>query len=140
TMVKRTCHENVSRKWGPNLLLLAGFHPARRTIRAPTTTDCPKKPCPARGHLGQGHSSRQSRKAQRCICHPCQKTCSATPGTGFSRLRPAAETVGLVVTLLAPGCPVHARAVSSATCPSSGGCLRGGGAGPHAGPCGAVPL
>src|SRR5213082_2700186 len=36
------------------------------------------------------------------------KTCSATTGTAFYRLRTAAETVALVVTLLAHGCPVQA--------------------------------
>ena len=38
----------------------------------------------------------------------CRKTFSATKGTAFYRLRTAAETVALVVTLLAHGCPVHA--------------------------------
>src|SRR5215216_6385651 len=49
-----------------------------------------------------------ARKDQRCICHACQQTFSATTGTVFYRLRTAAETVVLIVTLLAHGCPVHA--------------------------------
>ena len=49
-----------------------------------------------------------SQKEQRFICHECQKTFSATKGTALYRLRTAAETVSLVVTLRAHGCPVQA--------------------------------
>src|SRR5438128_8271303 len=42
------------------------------------------------------------------MCTQCRKTFSATKGTVFYRLRTAAETVRLVVTLLAHGCPVQA--------------------------------
>jgi transposase-like protein len=42
------------------------------------------------------------------MCTQCHKTFSATKGTVFYRLRTAAETVALVVTLLAHGCPVQA--------------------------------
>ena len=49
-----------------------------------------------------------SPKEQRCICHECPKTFSTTTGTVLYRLRTAAETVSLVVTLLAHGCPVQA--------------------------------
>ena len=74
----------------------------------PTTLFCPNEHCPARGHTGQGNSGIHARKEQRCICHECDKTCSARKGTVFSRLRTAAATVVLVVTLLAHGCPVQA--------------------------------
>jgi transposase-like protein/IS1 family transposase len=74
----------------------------------PTPTFCPNRNCPARGQMGQGNSGIHSRKEQRFICHVCQKTCSATKGTVFYRLRTSAETVVLVVTLLAHGCPVQA--------------------------------
>jgi transposase-like protein len=74
----------------------------------PTTTFCPHGNCPARGQTGQGNIGIHSRKAQRCICHACQKTFSATKGTVFYRLRTSAETVVLVVTWLAHGCPVQA--------------------------------
>jgi transposase-like protein len=83
-------------------------HTARRTIRDPTTTCCPHRNCPARGHIGQGNIGIPSRKEQRFICHPWQKTFSATTGTVFYRLRTSVETVVLVVTLLAHGCPVQA--------------------------------
>jgi transposase-like protein len=49
-----------------------------------------------------------SRKDKRFICTECRKTFRATTGTAFYRLRTAADTVALVVTLLAHGCPVQA--------------------------------
>ena len=75
---------------------------------APTTTFCPNRNCPARGQTGRGNIGIHSQKEQRFICHECHKTFSATTGTVFYRLRTAAETVSLVVTLLAHGCPVQA--------------------------------
>ncbi len=74
----------------------------------PTTVFCPNGNCHARGQTGKGNIGIHSRKAQRFICHECHKTFSATTGTVFYRLRTAAETVVLIVTLLAHGCPVHA--------------------------------
>src|SRR5215475_13145073 len=83
-------------------------HKARRTILDPTTTCCPNWNCPARGHIGRGNIGIHSQKEQRFICHACHKTFSARKGTVFYRLRTSAETVVLVVTLLAHGCPVQA--------------------------------
>src|SRR5215212_2613015 len=74
----------------------------------PTTVFCPNLACPARGQTGQGNIGIHAQKEQRFICHACHKTFSATTGTAFYRLRTAAETVSLVVTLLAHGCPVQA--------------------------------
>ena len=74
----------------------------------PTTAFCPHPRCHARGQSGQGNISIHSQKEQRFLCHACRKTFSARKGTVFSRLRTAAETVVLVVTLLAHGCPVQA--------------------------------
>ena len=74
----------------------------------PTNVFCPNKHCHARGQIGQGNIGIHSRKEQRFICHECHKTFSATTGTVFYRLRTSAETVVLVVTLLAHGCPVQA--------------------------------
>jgi transposase-like protein len=73
----------------------------------PTTTFCPNWHCPARGQIGRGNIGIHSQKEQRFIGHACQKTFSARTGTVFYRLRTSAETVVLVVTLLAHGCPVH---------------------------------
>jgi transposase-like protein/IS1 family transposase len=74
----------------------------------PTTVFCPNRHCPARGQTGQGNIGIHARKEQRCICHACDKTFSATKGTVFYRLRTWAETVVIIVTLLAHGCPVQA--------------------------------
>ena len=71
----------------------------------PTIIFCPNEHCPARGRTGHGNIGIHSRKEQRFICHECDKTFSARRGTVFYRLRTSAETVGLVVTLLAHGCP-----------------------------------
>src|SRR5436309_4887231 len=81
---------------------------ARRIVMDPTTVFCPNLACPARGQIGQGNIGIHSRKDKRFLCTACQKTFSATKGTVFYRLRTAAETVALVVTLLAHGCPVQA--------------------------------
>jgi transposase-like protein len=74
----------------------------------PTTVFCPNEHCHARGQTGQGNIGLHSQKEQRFICHACHKTFSPRKGTVFYRLRTSAETVGLVVTLLAHGCPVQA--------------------------------
>jgi transposase-like protein len=74
----------------------------------PTTTFCPNRHCPARGQTGQGNIGIHSQKEQRFICHACQKTFSARKGTVFYRLRTSAETVVIIVTLLAHGCPLQA--------------------------------
>jgi transposase-like protein/IS1 family transposase len=74
----------------------------------PTTVFCPHFACHARGQIGQGNIGIHSQKAQRFICKACRKTFSATKGTVFYRLPTAAETVVIVVTLLAHGCPVQA--------------------------------
>ena len=74
----------------------------------PTTTFCPNGNGPARGQIGQGNIGIHSQKEQRFICHACQKTFSARKGTVFYRLRTSADTVVLVVTLRAHGCPVQA--------------------------------
>src|SRR5437016_4730596 len=78
------------------------------TSMDPTTTFCPNVACPARGQTGQGNIGIHSCKDKRFICTECHKTFSATKGTAFYRLRTAAETVSLVVTLLAHGCPLQA--------------------------------
>jgi transposase-like protein/IS1 family transposase len=74
----------------------------------PVTTFCPRLACPARGQTGQGNIGIHSRKDKRFLCTACHKTFSATKGTAFYRLRTATETITLVVTLLAHGCPPQA--------------------------------
>src|SRR5881409_1592733 len=86
----------------------ASTHSQKEHIMDPATVFCPNRHCHARGQTGMGNIGIHSRKEQRFICHECQKTFSATKGTVFYRLRTSAETVVLVVTLLAHGCPVQA--------------------------------
>src|SRR3954469_14314643 len=86
----------------------ASTHSQKEHLMDHTTVFCPNRHCHARGQTGMGTIGIHSRKEQRIICHACQKTFSARKGTVFYRLRTAAETVVLVVTLLAHGCPVQA--------------------------------
>jgi transposase-like protein len=74
----------------------------------PTTTFCPNLACPARGQIGQGNIGIHSYKDRRFICTQCRRTFSSTTGTAFYRLRTLAETVVILVTLLAYGCPAQA--------------------------------
>jgi len=78
----------------------------------PTAVFCPNRACPARGQVGQGNIGVHSRKEQRFMCTQCHKTFSATKGTALYRLRTPAETVTLVLTLLAHGCPLQAIVVA----------------------------
>jgi transposase-like protein/IS1 family transposase len=73
---------------------------------------CPNPDCPARGQTGQGNIGMHSRKDQRFICKQCRKTFTGTKGTTFYRLRTPAQTVSLVLTLLAHGCPLQAIVVA----------------------------
>ncbi len=71
-------------------------------------TFCPNLDCPARGQPGQGNIGIHSRKEPRLICKQCHTTFTARKGTAFYRLRTPAETVSVVLTLLAHGCPLQA--------------------------------
>jgi transposase-like protein/IS1 family transposase len=76
------------------------------------TTFCPNPDCPARGQTGQGNIGIHSRKEQRFICKQCRKTFTTTKGTAFYRVRTPAETISLVLTLMAHGCPLQAIVVA----------------------------
>ncbi len=78
----------------------------------PATTCCPNLACPARGQTGQGTMRLHSCQDQRFLGTEGHKTCSATQGTAFSRLRTSAETVSLGMTLMAHGCPRQAIVVA----------------------------
>jgi len=78
----------------------------------PAIVFCPNLECPARGQAGQGNIRLHSRKDQRFLCTACHKTFTAAKGTALYRLRTPAETVSLVVTLLAHGCPLQAIVVA----------------------------
>ena len=72
---------------------------------------CPNPVCPARGQCGKGNIGIHSRQERRYKCTACGKTFAARKGTSFYRLRTAEETVTIVVTLLAHGCPLQAIVV-----------------------------
>ncbi|MBM3226674.1 MAG: hypothetical protein FJZ47_23155 [Candidatus Tectomicrobia bacterium] len=75
-------------------------------------TCCPNLAWPARGQTGQGNLGIHSQQEHRFICTQCGKTCTATQGPAWYRLRTSAETSSLVVTLRAQGCPRHAMVVA----------------------------
>lgn len=78
----------------------------------PQQAFCPNPECPARGQVGEGNIGVHSQKERRYHCQVCGKTFAARTGTAFYRLRTAEETVTLVVTLLAHGCPLQAIVVA----------------------------
>jgi transposase-like protein len=69
---------------------------------------CPNLACPAKGQAGQGNISVHSVKEKRCLCSVCDKSFSVSKGSLFYRLKTAPQTVMVVLTLLAYGCPVQA--------------------------------
>jgi transposase-like protein len=69
---------------------------------------CHNLDCPARGQVGQGNIGVHSQVEHRYVCHCCRHTFAGTTGTPFYRLRTAADTVTVVLTLLSHGCPPQA--------------------------------
>jgi transposase-like protein len=78
----------------------------------PTLACCPHLACPARGQAGKGTMGMHARKEKRFICRHCGKTFTDTTGTACDRRRTPVETVALVITLLAHGCPLPAIVVA----------------------------
>jgi hypothetical protein len=78
----------------------------------PATTFCPHLAGAARGQTGQGNIGIHACTDKRLLCTVCHKTFRATTGTACYRLRTPAETVALVLTLLAHGCPLQAIVVA----------------------------
>jgi transposase-like protein len=74
----------------------------------PRTVFCPNMDCHARGQVGKGNIGVHSQKDQRYLCRECGKTFAATKGTVFYRRRLAPETIVIIITLLAHGCPRQA--------------------------------
>jgi len=82
--------------------------PGERSLMDPATTFCPNLACPPEDKQARVNIYIHSCKDQRCMCTECHKTFSARKGTAWYRLRTSAETVSLVVTLMAHGCPLPA--------------------------------
>jgi transposase-like protein len=76
------------------------------------TIFCPNLACPAKGQADRGNISVHSLKEKRCLCSVCNKTFSMSKGSLFYRLKTAPQTVMIVLTLLAYGCPVQAIVVA----------------------------
>src|SRR5512133_2958280 len=74
----------------------------------PQEVFCHNIECPARGQENKGNIKIQSQKEKRYFCRVCKQTFSATKGSIFYRLRTDAQTVLLVIALLAYGCPLKA--------------------------------
>lgn len=74
----------------------------------PQSVFCHNSACCASGRVGAGNIGIHSRKDRRYICYECNTTFTETKGTAFYRLRIAKDTVVIVVTLLAYGCPIQA--------------------------------
>src|SRR5262245_47886478 len=79
---------------------------------APALIFCPNLACPARGQTSQGNIRIHARQDRRFLWPACHKTFRATRGSAVYRLRTSAETVSLVVTLMAHGCPLQAIVVA----------------------------
>ncbi len=73
---------------------------------------CLNPECPARGQCGKGNVQVHSLKEKRCYCAVCEQTFSVTKGSLFYRLKTEPQTVVLVLTLLAYGCPLQAIVVA----------------------------
>lgn len=69
---------------------------------------CPNLDCPSRGAQNAGNIRVQDSLRNRWRCKTCQKTFSGRQGTPFFGLKTVEETVVLVLTLLAWGCPLQA--------------------------------
>ena len=69
------------------------------------TVFCPNEACCDRYKRGKGNIVAHGRKRPRCKCTSCGRTFSYRYGTMFYGLRYPEETVKLVVTLAAYGCP-----------------------------------
>ncbi len=73
---------------------------------------CPNLACSASGERGQGNIGVHSLRKERYICHICGKAFSHRKGTPYYRAHTDAQTITLVVNLVAHGCPVEAIAAS----------------------------
>src|SRR5215210_7988270 len=74
----------------------------------PQQVFCPNPVCPARGQIGASNIGVHSLVQRRYMCHTCGKAFAHTKGTPFYRAHTDAETMTLVLKLVAHGCPVEA--------------------------------
>ncbi|MBF6613852.1 MAG: IS1 family transposase [Chloroflexi bacterium] len=74
----------------------------------PQEVFCPNPACPASGQIGKDNIGVHSRVKGQYMCHTCNTPFSARRGTPFYRVHTQAETITLVLNLVAHGCPVEA--------------------------------
>lgn len=74
----------------------------------PLAAHCPNPDCVARGHTGRGNIRIHCHKRRRYRCTCCGKTFSERQGTPFHYSRTPVDTMTLVLTLVAYGCPIAA--------------------------------
>ncbi len=74
----------------------------------PLAAFCPNMDCVARGHTQRGNIKIHCHKRQRYRCTECGKTFSERRGTVFQHVHTPEETLTLVLTLIAYGCPIAA--------------------------------
>jgi len=78
----------------------------------PADVFCPNLDCPARGQTNQGNIRVHPQPERGFSCGEGGRTCSATKGTRFYRLKKSVEVIRLVVTFMAHGCPLPAMVVA----------------------------
>lgn len=74
----------------------------------PQEVFCPNPACSASGLVGHGNIGVHSRLKGQYMCHTCHKPFTHTEGTPFYRAHTDAQTITLVLDLVAHGCPVEA--------------------------------
>jgi transposase-like protein len=74
----------------------------------PQQVFCPNSACPARGQVGKGNIGVHSQRRGRYMCKTCGKAFSHRKGTPFYMAHTQAETMTLVLDLVAHGCPIEA--------------------------------
>ena len=101
-------------KTGVQTILLLARSPAKPGGSAwtPRPYSAPIWPALPEAKQARGTLASTRGKDKRFICTQCRKTFTATKGTAFYRLRTSAETVSLVVTRMAHGCPLQAIVVA----------------------------
>src|SRR6266496_5227716 len=91
---------------GPGKISLS--NQLRRNTMDPQQVFCPNPACGASGQVGRGNITIHSRSRGRYRCKVCGKTFSHTRGTPFYWSHTQAQTMILVLELVAHGCPIEA--------------------------------
>jgi transposase-like protein len=88
------------------ILVMMEAQPMKMNVQPPMHPDmvaCPNPSCSEPDRIGV-----HSRQERRYICHACKKTFAETLGTPLYGLHYPSWVVGIIVTLLAYGCPIQA--------------------------------